>query len=1187
MKKINKKSLIKKTIVFSLLLFSFIVFFKVKAQTENNYSDQSDAIAVKVIPNPNHYSISTWYSNQGFIGSPQSLTVDGYEAIRNGRTVYVNAANVSDDKIYTNIYVISFSQQPSEKTVDILGQIVSRWEFNDNLNEDLSEDLSDNPNTCIISSYNCDTDEDCSEGQSCSTEGETIGTCLLEEEKNCLIDDDCPSGYFCNSPKAIVIRDTKRIGMLEEMKTALSNYYKRNGNYPTFSAGTYLADKSISVWPSWKEKVLPEIAMSPTYTDVINRIGDCPGFDKDTCWNVEERKFYSEPDYQSLELELPENSYVMVYTTNSEGSEYNLCSSLETSKIEKRFEPGDYSGSACQTNFTVSGQTGENKAPELVDFYLESQSDNELNGYIRVKDLNKDNLDWSLDTSMSDWSGWISPPRLIDTSSNYEKKIYAEKTAYNNGDPYKIKVTVTDGNGGQYEEEFEIQINEPGVYIEAENSTHTLKVGVPFKYSLYFSGSTLPENIEDINYGISKISDQNIDITNFIQLEAPRPEKVGINRYKVTYEGDINPDDYQNDEFAEDVRLGFEISVDDKNGREFKKEFYIDIISPKPPLDFSCPLVTRVNTEHTSDINEYSCKIGKKTYLGGEVEYSLSNTQAKLENFTFNDEGYNPNMVYLEGYPGSTGSVNTSIIAKTVFGATSTKIFNLKINSYCGDGYLGDPNTERKGGPYNDGYELCEGVLGITNSATSSTINMQYACTVNSDTEIPLEISTNNYCTFSGYLSGGGYCGDYFCQSSYEDTSNCPIDCSDDVGEENNYCIDSSDCELGYKCNTLSGSCVIDEDYCGSNDDCETGFECNSENECEAKCWNKTETVATVNVFRGDATVPGEYTRKPSSWEFAYDFTYDSSQINDTFINVNQTNVCQWDGEKNNCTVIRIDNPYCYQPDPLVCPTGFNERELVETAYTKCWADGFNDWPDQEIFECRKNVLFERCYNEPCRTNTEINGYETSKDIDGLIDASGNCVYMDNQYCINDSECNDGYECTNHECVVKCWDAEEQTKTIQFTEGAAVKPYIDYPYFDQTAGPDAPSNPTVSFNSQQISNSNSNKECSLDPVIDSTETIEDCTIVNLNHALCETSGGNEPECPEGYNNLTLLDEKSDNYYCWGEAENPSPDNSGIDWRQTKIYECTKTINEFCVGEDCTIDTISDGTINSNGECVNK
>ncbi|MFA6454776.1 MAG: hypothetical protein WCV70_02880, partial [Patescibacteria group bacterium] len=54
-----------------------------------------DAIALRVLPNPGHFSPLTWYKkNLKLQGSPQSLIVDGYEAIRDGRTVYVNAANI-------------------------------------------------------------------------------------------------------------------------------------------------------------------------------------------------------------------------------------------------------------------------------------------------------------------------------------------------------------------------------------------------------------------------------------------------------------------------------------------------------------------------------------------------------------------------------------------------------------------------------------------------------------------------------------------------------------------------------------------------------------------------------------------------------------------------------------------------------------------------------------------------------------------------------------------------------------------------------------------------------------------------------------------------------------------------------------------------------------------------------------
>ena len=82
----------------AMLIVLFLMIFKYsQAQTPSLPADAADAIAVRIIPNPNHYSIVRWYEAQGFEGSPQALVVDGYEAIRDGRTVYVNAANVVTD----------------------------------------------------------------------------------------------------------------------------------------------------------------------------------------------------------------------------------------------------------------------------------------------------------------------------------------------------------------------------------------------------------------------------------------------------------------------------------------------------------------------------------------------------------------------------------------------------------------------------------------------------------------------------------------------------------------------------------------------------------------------------------------------------------------------------------------------------------------------------------------------------------------------------------------------------------------------------------------------------------------------------------------------------------------------------------------------------------------------------------
>src|SRR3989344_9451952 len=130
MLKINTKEI--KVLI--LLCFLLITPFAISAATS------SDAIAIRVIPNPEHYSPIRWYAEKGFSGSPQSLIVDGFEAVRDGRTVYVNAANVVDtgsdgepDTLYTNIYLLSYTQEAEGATVDIFGQILSHWKFNTNI----------------------------------------------------------------------------------------------------------------------------------------------------------------------------------------------------------------------------------------------------------------------------------------------------------------------------------------------------------------------------------------------------------------------------------------------------------------------------------------------------------------------------------------------------------------------------------------------------------------------------------------------------------------------------------------------------------------------------------------------------------------------------------------------------------------------------------------------------------------------------------------------------------------------------------------------------------------------------------------------------------------------------------------------------------------------------------------------
>ncbi|MEA3398266.1 MAG: putative metal-binding motif-containing protein [Patescibacteria group bacterium] len=264
----------------------------VRAQT-----DSSDAIAVRVLMNSNHYSALTWYKINNFTGAPQSLMVDGYEAVRDGRTVYVNVANVNAGKLYTNIYLISYNQEAESATIDIFGEILKHWKFNTNITDF----------------------------------GYCVNEALINNIKiSCVLDGDCPISDYCDSNKVRIIRDTRRLADLADIDLLLEDYYYKNGYYPGLSAGTYLSHRSLSVWPSWQDNLAKELS-AKLPVDPINKLGACSGFDKITCWNESIKQYANVfPILPNGNPGVPENSLAYTYRASSDGSIKEACAVFES-----------------------------------------------------------------------------------------------------------------------------------------------------------------------------------------------------------------------------------------------------------------------------------------------------------------------------------------------------------------------------------------------------------------------------------------------------------------------------------------------------------------------------------------------------------------------------------------------------------------------------------------------------------------------------------------------------------------------------------------------------------------------------------------------------------------------------------------------------------------------------------------
>jgi hypothetical protein len=121
-------------IFLAITLAGLFLFGAAGWEKKEAYAQESDAVAVRVLPNPSHLGPLDWYLEQGFKGSPVKLSVDGYDAIRDGRTVYVNVANIDDSgKFYTNIYLISYNQGAKPETIAIFNNLLNKWKFNTNL----------------------------------------------------------------------------------------------------------------------------------------------------------------------------------------------------------------------------------------------------------------------------------------------------------------------------------------------------------------------------------------------------------------------------------------------------------------------------------------------------------------------------------------------------------------------------------------------------------------------------------------------------------------------------------------------------------------------------------------------------------------------------------------------------------------------------------------------------------------------------------------------------------------------------------------------------------------------------------------------------------------------------------------------------------------------------------------------
>jgi len=245
-------------------------------------SNQSslEAIGIRIYDNSQGRSVREWYNENAPNPNPsaQSIQVDGYDAVRDGRSIYVGATDFNGTSFVPRIYLISVTQNPSPGLQSVFDQMLQNWFFNTNVN----------------------------------------GVCH---------DPDSSDYTIIESDKTCIQRDLKRLAALSDITQRLRAYKATNGNYPSLQSGSFLSGLSFSVWPSWQNRLGASLSTNIP-VDPSNKIASCPaGQAQDgTCWNETSKRFVCLP---SASDPSQVQSQILGYRAASDGSTAALYANLE------------------------------------------------------------------------------------------------------------------------------------------------------------------------------------------------------------------------------------------------------------------------------------------------------------------------------------------------------------------------------------------------------------------------------------------------------------------------------------------------------------------------------------------------------------------------------------------------------------------------------------------------------------------------------------------------------------------------------------------------------------------------------------------------------------------------------------------------------------------------------------------
>ena len=237
-----------------------------------------------------------WYTKE--FGEPPAtftdITVDGYDAVADRDSYYINALNVGENgETYNNIYNFNINHDAQANTRQVFSALLDSLRFNIN-----------------VTDFGVCSNGDGSDPNHINIPSDAVSSIA------CTTDFDCTAPIICANAKTKLQRDWTRLHDIGDAQAAIEAYQDRpQATYPTLTAGTFIPGYTTSLWPSWNR--FGSLLGAGLPHDPIDRWTDPtadPDIDKQTFWNARESQFLCPARAQIYEYKM----------TGVNGSDYDF-----------------------------------------------------------------------------------------------------------------------------------------------------------------------------------------------------------------------------------------------------------------------------------------------------------------------------------------------------------------------------------------------------------------------------------------------------------------------------------------------------------------------------------------------------------------------------------------------------------------------------------------------------------------------------------------------------------------------------------------------------------------------------------------------------------------------------------------------------------------------------------------------